>query len=162
MGDNWRRIERALSQRMSYVKIYETDKNRYYTVKGNSGHIYHVNIGEQTSCSCPDFVNNRNRCKHQILCFIHDFNIGINNSILHDDRLSIILSELEEFNFQCIEGDECPICFDIISKNDLLWNCKQCRKVFHKLCIERWLSLSMISCTRSTCPMCRSVIYESK
>jgi len=161
MNDNWLRIERALSQQMSYTKKYETNKMRYYIVKGSSGRMYDVSIGEKTSCTCPDFSNNKNRCKHQILCLLGDFNISINNVILHSDRLSIELTDLMDLTSH-FEGDECPICLDNIGINDRSWNCNQCQKYFHKFCIDRWLSLSMISTKRSTCPMCRSVVHCSR
>jgi len=162
MSENWRRIERALNQPMTYVKKKDTGKTLHFLVTGSLGNLYNVSIGEETSCSCPDFSNNKNRCKHQILCLLNEFNVGINNDILHDGRLSFQLSELVESNSQCIEGDDCPICFDEINIKDRSWNCKQCLKSFHKFCIDRWLSLSMISNRYSTCPMCRSLIDGSR
>ena len=158
MGDNWLRIERALSQQMSYEKKMVTNLTRFYTVKGSSGILYDVSIGQKTSCSCPDFTNNRNRCKHQILCLLADFNIGIHNDILHSTSLRISLQDLEDSNPVAMEGDECPICFDVINRIYNSHTCKQCHKSFHKLCIERWVCLSTLSGGSSTCPMCRAEI----
>lgn len=51
------------------------------------------------------------------------------------------------------EGDVCPICYDD-GDTDLL-ECPDCKNIFHKECMERWLQ------TQNTCVYCRSTVWNS-
>ena len=51
------------------------------------------------------------------------------------------------------EGDVCPICYDD-EDTDLL-ECPDCKNIFHKECMERWLQ------TQNTCVYCRSTVWKS-
>ena len=138
--------------------MFESPDVRHYVVRGSTGMMYEVCLGNVMSCTCPDYVNNFNRCKHQILCLINDFNIGIHHIVLHDTTSFIKLDDLFEPASPCLQGDDCPICFEAITSQQAYWNCKTCKNQFHKLCIDRWFSLSQISGRKSSCPMCRSEI----
>lgn len=62
-----------------------------------------------------------------------------------------------ETKFQGYEGEECAICYSIISPTDhTLPNkpCRTCRKRFHGSCLFKWVSTS----GASTCPLCRSIL----
>jgi len=55
-----------------------------------------------------------------------------------------------------IPDQECPICYEIMDKNDNITQCeKQCKQYFHKECILLWLD------TSSSCPLCRIKINKS-
>lgn len=51
-------------------------------------------------------------------------------------------------------SQDCPICYEAIDAG-----CEKvlkCKHVFHKECIEKWLS------TKSTCPICRKPIKKTR
>ena len=59
--------------------------------------------------------------------------------------------DIESYNYNNPnKTDECSICLEKISlvDDEILWQCQQCKKKFHKICIN----LVIIP----ECPMCRS------
>lgn len=48
--------------------------------------------------------------------------------------------------------NECSICFDELSNKKNIHECKKCKNMFHKTCIDIWKKKS------TTCPICRTVI----
>lgn len=49
--------------------------------------------------------------------------------------------------------DECPICFDAFDKREVNV-AEQCKHMFHKDCLTRWLS------ENTTCPVCRTSLMD--
>ncbi|XP_057793562.1 probable E3 ubiquitin-protein ligase RHA1A [Salvia miltiorrhiza] len=47
----------------------------------------------------------------------------------------------------------CTICLSEFARGDEAAELVDCRHVFHRRCLERWLR-----CHRATCPLCRSVV----
>ena len=53
----------------------------------------------------------------------------------------------------------CPICYDELNElenNTLNNQCKCCSKIFHNICLNKWLSLG-----NTTCPYCRHLIKSN-
>lgn len=48
---------------------------------------------------------------------------------------------------------ECPVCFEEINKNNLVYEL-DCNHTFHKKCLSKWL-VNKIPTKKLTCPMCR-------
>lgn len=46
----------------------------------------------------------------------------------------------------------CAVCLKRFKKNDQVWELNNCRHVFHKQCLDRWLLYD----ARLTCPLCRT------
>ena len=70
------RKEKAFSEGIYLIESippeYETDLIYTYLVMGSTGNAYKVKITNETSCSCPDYIFNRNRCKHIYFILIRD------------------------------------------------------------------------------------------
>ncbi|CAO1621228.1 unnamed protein product [Parajaminaea phylloscopi] len=62
-----------------------------------------------------------------------------------------------EAKFAGFEGQECAICYSIISPEDRSLPtkpCKTCKNKFHATCLYKWLHTS----GSATCPLCRSIL----
>lgn len=62
-----------------------------------------------------------------------------------------------EAKFAGFEGQECAICYSIISPEDRSLPtkpCRTCKNKFHAACLYRWLYTS----GSATCPLCRSIL----
>lgn len=46
----------------------------------------------------------------------------------------------------------CAVCLNNMRKSSKVWQLRNCSHVFHKQCLERWLSYD----NRMTCPLCRA------
>lgn len=55
---------------------------------------------------------------------------------------------------------ECPICYNKISSEARIWNCKQCYSPFHLSCISKWTQNSNLKKEKTqniltwSCPKC--------
>lgn len=67
------RLERARTQRMFLIdkdiSLHKPTRG-IFRIVGTSGNIYTVTIFKDTTCDCPDFVNNQKFCKHVIFTFL--------------------------------------------------------------------------------------------
>lgn len=55
------------------------------------------------------------------------------------------------------ELEDCPICYETISKNGLEYMLIGCKHYFHKECIKKWFVMK-----KDSCPSCRGVIGENE
>lgn len=60
------RKQRAFHQPIYLLKMFPTNTQfeRKFNVVGTTGNVYTVTINKRPSCSCPDYVHNKNVCKH--------------------------------------------------------------------------------------------------
>ncbi|XP_074320746.1 RING-H2 finger protein ATL33-like [Silene latifolia] len=73
-------------------------------------------------------------------------------NVKKDMELIIMSSELGK-------EEECPVCLSIFVDGEELRQLKTCKHLFHKGCIDKWLS------THFNCPICRAFIithFKSK
>lgn len=47
------------------------------------------------------------------------------------------------------DDKDCAICFEELSEEESLKQCKQCKKYFHQECLKAWLIKN------TNCPLCR-------
>ncbi|KAL2553843.1 RING/U-box superfamily protein [Forsythia ovata] len=52
----------------------------------------------------------------------------------------------------------CAVCLNQLRKKSQVWELRNCRHVFHKQCLEKWLSYD--GC-RLTCPLCRASLQPT-
>jgi FtsZ-binding cell division protein ZapB len=55
-------------------------------------------------------------------------------------------------------NDECPICHENLSINELLFTHKLCKNIFHKNCIKKWCDKLYEEDRKCSCPLCRKTI----
>jgi len=145
---NWARIQKALNENMSY-SLESNDNDIYiFSVRGASGNTYTTEISEFPKCSCPDYVQRRTRCKHQVLCLIKEFGCSVTDTALEASHI-----ELQKYHCTC--ESECCICMANISGNDIKWECNQCEKIIHFSCMQEWVTLGKKRDIHPSCPMCR-------
>jgi hypothetical protein len=60
-------------------KYNQNDSFRKYEIKGSTGNVYTVNIQNKPTCTCPDHIQRKRRCKHiyfvliKIMKVSHDY-----------------------------------------------------------------------------------------
>lgn len=75
-------------------------------------------------------------------CTAVDNSLIIRKKILNKDSYLNSIRDVAE--------EDCPICFDVIEKDNNRVNCPECKKHVHKECMEIWLSRN------NSCVHCRS------
>ncbi|KAL3523234.1 hypothetical protein ACH5RR_016068 [Cinchona calisaya] len=55
---------------------------------------------------------------------------------------------------ECHDDMSCAVCLKHFKKNNQVWELSNCRHVFHKQCLDRWL----VCDARLTCPLCRTCL----
>jgi hypothetical protein len=58
---NYSRKQRGMSQKLYLI---EATDHFNYVIMGSTGNVYHVNISNSPTCTCPDHTTRHNRCKH--------------------------------------------------------------------------------------------------
>ena len=75
-----------------------------------------------------------------------------------DDSLIIRKKILNKDSYlnstRTVDEEDCPICFDLIEKDNNRLNCPDCKKHVHKECMEIWLSRN------NSCVHCRSTNWK--
>jgi len=71
-----------------------------------------------------------------------------NNNLLNQYSKEL-LYDLDEIIKILLLKDECPICLEYLSNDDLVLKCNHC---FHKACIKDWIKKN------PTCPTCRIIL----
>lgn len=135
------RIRKALSQPIFLITIKKINSNEFiFLVEGTKGNEYIINKNNDVyKCSCPDFKNRRQSCKH--IYFI------IYKVLVSTENTDVIKKS----------NEDCCICFDSM-KDKILIECKTCKNLFHKICINQWLRNS----NRGNCPLCRNLITNCR
>ena len=94
------------------------------------------------------------------LNIINNFKSEIQHN--NDHEYKLVLNQYDkmlrqQLNPSCFESvsktdHNCPICYEDIEHNIKHLECPDCKKSFHKNCIEMWL----MNGTNNSCPYCRS------
>jgi hypothetical protein len=157
-----------------------------FNVKGESKNIYKQKLtSEQFSCSCIDQKMKKGFCKHLLFLISRVANQNEIASIVCEEKTRwnkelfeictqkwiqrlIHLKKLMEkstdntnppkdynINKDAI-GNDCPICFEDMTKDDSLKQCVlTCKNFFHTDCINMWINTG-----HDTCPLCRGSLDE--
>uniref|UniRef100_A0A6C0CCJ7 Uncharacterized protein n=1 Tax=viral metagenome TaxID=1070528 RepID=A0A6C0CCJ7_9ZZZZ len=155
--------------------VKKSEFERKFIVLGASGNKYSVKIGVDSCCTCPDFENNDNICKHMYFIVLRILNSKITQKKYSKNVLKKMFDNIPSFleddlfvdskaqnNFQKNNkkeiafvqqkfDDNCPVCLEGIKKNQSLYYCKyQCGKSVHKKCFNIWIKKT----NRSKCLFC--------
>ena len=176
------RKERAFSQPIYLLKVLPStiEYEKKFTVVGTTNNKYTVTIGEDIKCTCPDFAQNSNICKH--LYFIMLRVMKTNGSVRRKNKKETLLKYFsnmphflndnivyntiarqnyeKQFKKEKLEqkiDDVCPICLvdlDNKTKKSNLYYCKySCGKSVHKSCFEIWVNSGE---NNNKCIFCRA------
>ena len=156
-----RRIERCYTDNIYLIESMPEDPHfpyqRTYVIMGHSGNIYNVTINHRPNCTCPDYIQRGNRCKHIYFVLMRIMNIdnyserSYSNEELEEMFLNIppvaknLMYEGEkpkeekEVDQKFEKGDICPICLDPLENGKELDFCRfSCGKTIHKKCFSMW------------------------
>ncbi|KAL1999785.1 hypothetical protein VTN02DRAFT_3981 [Thermoascus thermophilus] len=151
------KLERATTQRMYVIGrtrggSEEVPEERVDIV-GTTGNIYHVFVGKEPACTCPD-ARKGNQCKHIIYVLVNVLKAPEHLQY----QLAFLSSELREIFQRApispadnastddaagkrkpVEGD-CPICFMEFDPktDDVVWCKTVCGNNVHRTCFQRW------------------------
>ncbi|KAL2223450.1 RING finger domain protein [Thermoascus aurantiacus ATCC 26904] len=167
------KLARATSQRMYVIGRMrggsEECPEERVDIVGTTGNIYHVFVGKEPTCTCPD-ARKGNQCKHIIYVLVNVLKAPEHLQY----QLAFLTSELREIFQRApinpkdnassddnsskrkpIEGD-CPICFMEFDPKteDIVWCKAACGNNVHKTCFQRWAETQRASGVR--CVYCRS------
>eukprot|EP00483_Globobulimina_turgida_P001704 UN01706 len=115
------RIKRAYTETF-YVAHQEIINalERKYIVIGSSGNIYTVIIGTLHRCSCYDFANSSNLCKHIMFIIIKVLEVGMDSYIVY--QYGLMPSELQSVFGKAPKTWECGMNTKMIEKYNKLKN----------------------------------------
>lgn len=177
------RISRALSQRMFMIDRTKESRSRHlFRVLGSTGNVYTVVISTSPKCDCPDsspvckhiiFV----LCR--VLRVPHDSHLIGQTSISTQDLTTVlgqerghcsadiqadkrvwdalsegISPEIDPIRKPVKPDDDCPICYEPLANEMLVWCKSTCGNNMHNSCMTRWMSQAHGS---AKCPLCRAV-----
>jgi len=177
------RTSRALSQRMYLIDRTEDSRSEHtFRVLGSTGNVYTVVISTSPKCDCPDtspvckhiiFVMCRVLGVHrdsyligqtfipaEDLPILFDQERGPCSADLQADKMVLdALSEGTSFSKgprrkPARADDECPICYEPLGNEMLVWCESTCGNNMHDSCMTKWMSQAHGS---AKCPLCRAV-----
>ena len=172
------RIERCYTDNIYLIESIPPNDNlpfeRVYVIMGHSGHVYNVTINNHPKCTCPDYVQRKNRCKHIYFVLMRIMNIdNYSDKSYTDEELEEMFlnippvaknlmyegekpKEEKEVDQKFEKGDICPICLDPLENGKDLDFCRfSCGKTIHKKCFSMWERTK-----GSICVFCRAQWYS--
>ena len=173
------RIERCYTDNIYLIESLPPEEEfpckRKYLIMGNSGRTYRVTISNRPNCTCPDYINRANRCKHIYFVLIRIMQISnYTDREYSDDELLAMFENIpevaknlmyegekpqeeKEVNQKFDKGDICPICLDPLENGKELDYCKySCGKTIHKKCFSMWEKSK-----GGICVFCRAKWYSN-
>ena len=174
-----RRIERCYTDNIYLIECIPPEEEylleRSYLIMGNSGRMYQVTISNSPSCTCPDYTNRLNRCKHIYFVLMRIMNISnYSEEEYSDEELEKMFLNIppvaknlmyqgekpveeKEVNQKFEKGDICPICLDSLENGKELDYCKySCGQTIHKKCFSMWEKSK-----GGICVFCRAKWYSN-
>jgi len=84
-----KRINRCLAQQHNFkiINIIKQSQKIHFKVKGLSDN-YNVLIQKKPQCSCKDYINREDICKHIIFVYISHYKINSNDEIIYQKKLT--------------------------------------------------------------------------
>lgn len=154
---------RGLNQRLYLVESIDrtTNMEKEYVIMGSTGNVYNVVIKNEPICTCPDYKQRKNRCKHIYFVLIKIMNVKEPDMELYDnDELKKMFKRIPQItNFLKVSddikksydklknkkitqkdlNDSCPICLDDLSNGEKLITCRySCGRHVHELCFQMY------------------------
>lgn len=159
------RKSRADKQKLFLIETNIINDLYEYVIMGTTGNAYTVTMHESPTCSCPDHVTRKTRCKHiyfVLLKILHTDDTLIDKDQYTIDELAkICVNDKEISNVFYVDDDlrkkythqknktnttnrkdtddDCPICLDPLENGEELDYCKHgCGKHIHVQCLNMW------------------------
>lgn len=166
------RKERGKGKNIFLIQTHEYDptiRERKYDIMGTTKNVYTVTINKTPSCTCPDYKQRHNRCKHIFFVLGQIMRVSevredireYKNEELDDmfNKIPVITENLR-VNAQCFqkylctknqngeiemknlsEDDLCPVCLGDMMDQEEITHCKySCGSCIHKKCFEMFNS----------------------
>ncbi|CAN8075710.1 unnamed protein product [Agarophyton chilense] len=150
-----------------------------FVVMGVNASVYHVHIGVQPNCDCPDFVNRAQAnkhgpCKHIIFVFLNVRALHPTDHRWFQHRLlpSELHGLLESPSPQYRNASApprtkpiqrpCPVCFESLAHTDLshpqnvVSFCTLCANNYHTVCFNHFNRTRQ----NTTCPACHNLVHR--
>ena len=166
------RKQRGITQKLFLIETLaiKSQSEREYVIMGSTGNVYNVTISCSPSCTCPDFITRKNRCKHIFFVLLRIMKVTDpdKEEYSSNDIVKMFSNIPEITNVLCVgnnikdkyervnknkqsvakkEDDICPICLDDISNGDEIEFCKAvCGTCVHKLCFSMWCIKNQANC----------------
>lgn len=162
------RMNRGKTQKIYLVNRNVDDQAAKFNVMGTTGNIYEVKLSGSPTCTCPDFCQRQNRCKHIFFMLAKIFNVNNphQEKFTKEEILQYITNyktNIAKYNIKydvkanCIDvgvrgtDDDCCICLDGVLNGEPYVYCKEiCGRCVHADCYN------MVVKKTSKCPYCSS------
>jgi len=174
---SYQRKQRGITQQIYLIETIANENvyERKYVLMGSTGNVYDVTIKGEPTCTCPDYITRKRRCKHIYFILVkvmktmdedketytkddleYMFNNipNITNNLVIDPTLKeayVKLKQNKSVNSAMVEqkdtDDLCPICLDDLENGDEIDYCKfSCGKGIHKVCYSMWTKQHVATC----------------
>jgi hypothetical protein len=173
------RINRAKTQRIYLINRDINDDFAMFEVMGTTGNIYFVELDGNPTCTCPDFTQRSNRCKHILFMLVKLFNVPnpYQNKFTVKEIKKYIkkykeilmqftvdydyddISKLDpDIGPKCVD-DNCVVCMDPLSNGEKYIYCKKfCGRCLHVDCYTHLIMKN----PALKCPYCMQEFVFSK
>ena len=175
------RYNRAFTDKLFLVESYEATEEfkRVYDIMGSTGNVYKVIITKLPTCTCPDHVTRKNRCKHIyfVLKRIMNAQDYIKKEYVEEELTNMFknipkiaqydrIDEMTKNKYdklknkdsmvqaKRLDDDICPICldeFDLTDEQPLDYCKWTCGKWVHTACLDMFKNKGNYKC-----PYCRT------
>jgi hypothetical protein len=166
------RKNRALTQKLYLVN---NNENGNFAIMGSTGNVYNVSTNKLLTCTCPDYMTRKKRCKHIYFVLMRIFSVkNPDAETFNETELSLILKNNEmcvsdelknkylsilNTNFIPNLDDLCAICLDELDNGEKILSCLQvCKKSVHADCYLMWKKMNKTN----DCVYCKSNFVTNK
>lgn len=170
------RLERGITQTMPLIKEEVKESELLYKVRGTQKKIYDIILDNEWSCTCPDFLNRGELCKHIYFILKRVLHYGTEElkEGIEDHQVFKQASDVakkhqrlaaeyrksgkdKKVQMKPISECDCCICCEEFETESEIIYCKSvCGKPLHKACYQIWSEVS------ETCPNCRTPMDSSE
>jgi hypothetical protein len=182
------RKARGIHQDLYIIEAIQTNDeySRQFAVMGSTGNVYTVTIKSSPTCTCPDYVLRKRRCKHIFFILIRAMKVAnedrkkfakddlrkmfknipkIASNLIVDDEINQIYKNVKTGDQSTTEGtvemkdsdDICPICLDDLKNGEIDYCKYSCGKCVHKKCFEMYAKKNT-----EICVFCRAAWRPKK
>jgi hypothetical protein len=170
------RKARGLHQELYIIEaIANSDEyTRQFAVMGSTGNVYTVSIKSSPTCTCPDYILRKNRCKHIFFILIRAMKVTnedkkkyskddlkkmfknipkIASNLIADEEINELYKSAktgttkEDVKVEMKGADDiCPICLDDLTNGEIDYCKYSCGKCVHKKCFEMYARKNTAIC----------------
>lgn len=145
-------------------KLYDEVQNNYFELDLSLNDEIKFSVQIKISPSFPlkkldvEFKSNAHISSDKCLNIKMNLNQAMNLSMDNIcDNLIMWADNCKQFII--LNTEPCPVCYYYLHNTDKSLPtlvCRQCKKIFHSLCMKEWFKTSQQNSGKTNCPMCRS------